>query len=405
MIASFDQKPAKIGMPTSASEPIRKVARVYGIDLRQPAHLADVLLPVQVMDDEPGGEEEERLEERVGDEVEHREPVGSDAGADEHVADLAHRRVRDHALDVPLDERDDTRDEEGRQPEERGEVLHVGRALEDRVRAADEVDARRDHRRGVDQGGDGRRALHRVGEPGVERDLRGLRDGASEQAEREERHGGVREAAVVDGGEHGPVVEAADLRDREEEGQRHHRVADRVHHERLLRGGDGRRALVVEPDQEVRREPDEPPADEQQEQVAALDEQEHREDEERHVGEVPPLLVVAGHVAVRVEDDQAADAGDDEHHHDRERVDQELEPDLELACLEPRPRRRQLGAVVGIASPGVDERGDRPGEAHEHRCRGDDARPAPRDPRPGEQDDEEAGERREEADPAAVDHR
>ena len=35
-ISSFDKKPAKIGMPTSASEPIRKVASVNGIALRSP---------------------------------------------------------------------------------------------------------------------------------------------------------------------------------------------------------------------------------------------------------------------------------------------------------------------------------------------------------------------------------
>ena len=57
----------------------------------------------------------------------------------------------------------------------------VGRLLEERVHARDQVDARGDHRRGVDQGGDRRRALHRVREPGVERDLRGLRERADEQ--------------------------------------------------------------------------------------------------------------------------------------------------------------------------------------------------------------------------------
>ena len=36
MIASFDQKPAKIGMPASESEPIRNVQRVYGIDFARP---------------------------------------------------------------------------------------------------------------------------------------------------------------------------------------------------------------------------------------------------------------------------------------------------------------------------------------------------------------------------------
>ena len=58
-----------------------------------------------------------------------------------------------------------------------------GRLLEQRVHARDQVDARGDHRGGVDQGGDRRRALHRVREPGVQRDLGGLRERADEQQE------------------------------------------------------------------------------------------------------------------------------------------------------------------------------------------------------------------------------
>jgi hypothetical protein len=132
--------------------------------------------------------------------------------------------------------------------------------------------------------------------------------------------------------------------------------------------------------------------------------QQHREDEERHVGEVAPLLVVPGHVAVRVEDDQAADPGDDEHHHDGERIDEELDADLELAGLQPRPRSRELGAVIRAPPPGVDERDDRAGEADEHRGGRDHPRLTARDPRACEQDREEPGERGGEADPGAEDH-
>ena len=170
--------------------------------------------------------------------VEHRERVRADPRADEHVPDLAHRRVGDDALDVPLDERDHPRRKKRDQPEDRREVLDVWRGLEDEMRAADEVDAGGDHRRRVDERGDRRRSLHRVGEPGVERDLRGLRDGAGEEAEGEQRDDGVRQLAALRRGEDGAVVEAPDLGDREEEGERHRRVADGVDHERLLRGVD-----------------------------------------------------------------------------------------------------------------------------------------------------------------------
>ena len=122
--------------------------------------------------------------------------------------------------------------------------------------------------------------------------------------------------------------------DQQEERERHRRVAERVHDERLLRGRDRRRPLLVEADQQVAREADHAPAGEQQQQVAALDEQQHREDEQRHVGEEAPLLVLAVHVADRVGDDQRADAGDDQHHHHAELVGEEREAEVVLA----RPR-------------------------------------------------------------------
>jgi hypothetical protein len=106
--------------------------------LRKTAHLADVLLAVQVVDHEPGREEEEGLEERVRDEVEHRERVRADARSDEHVADLAHRRVRDHALDVPLDEGDPAGARRVIEPRHGREVLDVGAAWKMRMRAADQ---------------------------------------------------------------------------------------------------------------------------------------------------------------------------------------------------------------------------------------------------------------------------
>ena len=49
--------------------------------------------------------------------------------------------------------------------------------------------------------------------------------------------------------------------DEQEEGERHRRVAERVHDERRLCGGDRARPLMVEADQQVGAQTDEPPAD------------------------------------------------------------------------------------------------------------------------------------------------
>ena len=73
------------------------------------------------------------------------------------------------------------RDQQRRAADDRADVGGRRRLLEQRVHARDQVDARGDHRRGVDQRGDRRRALHGVREPGVQRDLGGLRERADEQ--------------------------------------------------------------------------------------------------------------------------------------------------------------------------------------------------------------------------------
>ena len=371
-------------------------------DRPEAAHLADVLLAVQVVDDEAGRHEEQRLEEGVHREVEDRVAVRPDPRGHEHVADLRHRRVRDDALDVPLDERNDTRHQERDRAEDRGEVLDVWRRLEDRARAHEEVDARRDHRRRVNQRGHRRRALHRVGKPRVERDLRRLRERASEEAERDEVHRRRRER--VDLAEDVAELERAGRPDEQHAGERERRVADRVHHERLLRRGDRLGLVVPEPDQEVRREADEPPADEHQQEVARLDEHEHREDEERHVGEVATLLLVALHVAHRVPDDQPADPRDDEHHRAREGVEEDLHVDIEVAGREPGVRGRDLLAIGRIGRPEPDEGDQRAAEGDERRQDGDPRRRPSGDPPPGERDRDRTGERREQADPRAGDH-
>ena len=83
-------------MPEMESVAIRKVNAVIGMMLRQTAHLAHVLLADGV-DHRAGAEEEQRLEEGVGEEVEHADGVGvGDREADEHVAELADGRVGQH---------------------------------------------------------------------------------------------------------------------------------------------------------------------------------------------------------------------------------------------------------------------------------------------------------------------
>ena len=96
-------------------------------------------------------EEQQRLEEGVGEQVEHRRAIGADAGGEEHVAELRAGRISDHALDVGLHQAD-RRGEDGGGGADVGDDRQRGRRdFEHRRQAADHEHAGGDHGRGVDQ--------------------------------------------------------------------------------------------------------------------------------------------------------------------------------------------------------------------------------------------------------------
>ena len=262
---------------------------------------------VAAVDDGAGAEEQRGLEERVHRHVHQCELGVAETDRAAHDAEVGERRVGEGLLDVRL--------REGAKASQRG---HAGTGDRDEVQdlrseqethAGHEVDAGGDHRRGVDERGDGRRASHRVREPHVQGELGGL----AEEAAHEQRTDGDRDGlgggrVVLERGEVERAVEREAHRDAEDEAKVAHAVDD----ERLLRRGGGVVLVEVVRDQHVRAEAHEFPVDERHEQVVGDDDSQDGEHEDRETGEE----TAAGRILLHVTDGKEVNPRGDERHHE-----------------------------------------------------------------------------------------
>ena len=293
---------------------------------------------VQRVDHAAGAQEQERLEEGVGREVEDPGRIRAAPHAQEHVAELRDGGVREHLLDVPLLQPD-------RGGEQRGERSRAGDdGARDRGQgeqhgaAGHQIDAGRHHGGGVDQRRNGGRALHGVREPRVQGDLRRLA-GAPEKQEQRDR--GDRPVARAERGgcpgEDRREVERARVAEDEQHRHQEPEVPDAVDDERLEPrvGVD----LFVEPeaDEQVGAQPHPFPPDEHHGEARAEHERQHEEDEQIQLREVPSISGIVVHVADAVQVNQGADPRDDEHHHPRQRVELERVVHLERSHGQPGP--------------------------------------------------------------------
>ncbi len=183
----------------------------------------------------------------------------------------------------------------------------------------------------------GRGAFHGVGQPDVQRDLRGLAGGAQDQEQRNrgEKAGALPIRMHRDAVKDGSEVQRAEVRDEQEHCEQEADVADAVDDHRLLAGVRGRIAGVVEADQQIRGEAHALPAHEHQQEVLRQHQGEHEEEEEVHVGEEAPVPFLFGHVADRVDVDQEADAGDDAEHHQGELIELKREVGMKGSGRDP----------------------------------------------------------------------
>ena len=201
------------------------------------------------------------------------------------------------------------------------------------MRATQQEDPRGHHRGRVDERRDRGRALHGVGQPEMQRDLRALAHRRDQEQERD-RGGGT------PGHEVGPetqrrVVEGAVRGEDQEHGQEEPDVTHPVGDEGLLAGDGGGVALEPERDEEVGAQTHALPTEEGHQEARAQDQDDHREREQVEVREEAAEPLVSVHVPDRVEVDQRAHAGHQEDPGDRERIDEEAHVDLQRAGGQP----------------------------------------------------------------------
>ena len=321
-----------------ASQPTMNVIEVIGRYLRSLPVEPHVLLVAHRRDDGSGTEEQQGLEEGVGDHVEHAGHERTRADREEHVPELGDRGVGQHLLDVVLSHRRERGNQRRGQTDPRDHVVRPTGLGQQWIEPRRQEDARGDHRGRVDESRDGRRTGHGIGQPDEQRQL-GRLAGRREEEQQHDRGGGHTRYLTV--GQHSDigVVDRAESHPHEERPEHEPHVADSVGHEGLLAGsGVG---LVGEPeaDQQVGAGTDALPTEEGEHQVVGHHQDQHRGDECVQVDEELREVLVAGHVADRIEVDQRADAGDEQRHGDRKRVGHEPDVDTEATGGEPGEQR------------------------------------------------------------------
>ena len=282
---------------------------------------------VQGDDDGPRAEEEEALEEGVGEKVEHGRVAGrTHADTDNHVAELGDGRISKDALDVVLLDGHQTRGKAGDGADPHDDIAHdVWSGKQNRENASQHVDAGGDHGGGVEERGHRGRAFHRVGQPDVERHLGGLANGAAE----DEEAGGDKVAGMegdsvevcFDPGEHDRAGGQPEHEDAEHEAE----ITDAVDGESLF--GGVRRGVLAEivPDEQVGAGADQFPEDEHHDKVVGQDNAEHGKEEQAERCVVARDTFITAHVAGGINEDEGGDGRDNDEHDPAEVVEDDAD--------------------------------------------------------------------------------
>ena len=303
------------------------------------AHFADILLLRHRMDDGAGAEEEQRLEEGMGEEVEHRRLIQPHAGGEEHVAELRAGGIGDDALDVVLHATNGRGEERGGGADHGDDGECGGGEFHHRRHARHEEDAGGDHSGGVDEGGDRGGAFHGIRQPSVQAKLGGFAAGAEEEQHADHfKRGQAHELRLGlggGGGEDGGEFDRAEGKECQRHAQHEEQIAHAVDDKSLHGGGAGALLLVPIADEQVAREAHTLPAEEELDEIIGGDQHQHHEGEEAEIGEEARARRVMAHIADGVDMDEGGDEGHHSHHDRRERVVAQRPGEFEITNIEP----------------------------------------------------------------------
>ena len=264
------------------------------------------------------------LVERVGDDVQRGERPRAESALEHHEAHLGDGGVGEGAFDARLREHDERGEHGGGEADERDREQRGRHGVHQRAEADEQVTAAVDDA-GVHERGDGRRRLHRVGQPAMKRHQRGFEHGAEREQQRH-RGGGMRPRERRRAGrgqlrEHRAEIERAKGAPAAHAGTNEAEIAEAAGEKFFTRGDLRGRPLRVEAQELVQAEACRDPGNKQHDEMAGADHQQDGREGFGEPGEEATLPRIAVEVIHCVAGDDPAEEGNEDEHRDGERID------------------------------------------------------------------------------------